>query len=197
MTKSAIFEPLKQLYCMKIYTKAGDTGQTALIGGRRVSKADLRIDAYGTIDELNAWMGLVRDQVINQYRRDLLKAIQDQLFIIGSTLAIDPDHTSRLHLPALQLSDIQQLEEAIDRMDAVLPPLRAFILPGGHQAVSYCHLARTVCRRAERLVAALSETTPVEPLVLQYLNRLSDYLFVLSRIMAQDLGTAEIVWKSR
>ncbi len=182
---------------MKIYTKTGDTGQTALIGGRRVSKADLRIDAYGTVDELNAWMGLVSDQAINEPRRNLLKSIQDQLFVIGSILANDPDQPTRMSLPSLITEDVEVLEQAIDAMDATLPQLRAFVLPGGHQAVSFCHLARTVCRRAERLVIALDQVSSVEPLVLQYLNRLSDYLFVLSRQMAQDLGSAEIVWKAR
>jgi cob(I)alamin adenosyltransferase len=182
---------------MKIYTKTGDTGQTGLLGGRRVSKADLRIDAYGTLDELNAWMGLVRDQAVNEARQSLLKTIQDQLFVIGSHLAADPQHPTRMTLPDLLPTDVLALETAIDEMETTLPELRAFILPGGHQAVSFCHLARTVCRRAERLVIALDQTAPVDAVVLPYLNRLSDYLFVLSRRMSADLGRAEVVWQSR
>jgi cob(I)alamin adenosyltransferase len=191
---------------MKIYTKTGDTGQTALIGGRRVSKADLQIDTYGTVDELNAWIGLVRDQPINADRRLLLKEIQDRLFTIGAELAVDPEKpasTASRSLPAITPSDISALETAIDSMETLLPALRSFILPGGHQAVSFCHLARTVCRRAERLVAALNDelttttVSHVDPLILQYLNRLSDYLFVLGRIMAQDLNAEEITWNAR
>lgn len=182
---------------MKIYTKTGDKGQTALIGGRRVSKADLRIDAYGTIDELNAWIGLLRDQPIAPGHKTLLKEIQDRLFTVGAELATDPEKTLNRRLPAIIADDITVLEQAMDAMDAALPELRAFILPGGHEAVSFCHLARTVCRRAERLVTALNDESPVDELVLQYLNRLSDYLFVLSRKMAQDLNVTEIIWKPR
>ncbi|QKZ13294.1 cob(I)yrinic acid a,c-diamide adenosyltransferase [Spirosoma sp. KUDC1026] len=191
---------------MKIYTKTGDTGQTALIGGRRVSKASLQIDTYGTVDELNAWIGLVRDQSVNNDRRSGLKEIQDRLFTIGAELAVDPEKpatTATKSLPAIKPEDITALETAIDAMDATLPALRSFILPGGHQAVSFCHLARTVCRRAERLVAALNDdlmtttVSHVDPLILQYLNRLSDYLFVLGRTMAQDLDAEEITWTSR
>lgn len=182
---------------MKIYTKTGDQGQTSLISGRRVSKADLRIDAYGTVDELNSWIGLVRDQAINQSRRDLLKEIQDRLFTVGATLATDPDKSIKKALPDIIPDDIALLEQAMDTMDETLPPLRAFVLPGGHESVSYCHLARTVCRRAERLVIALHAQSPVDEHVLQYLNRLSDYLFVLSRKMAQELNIEEIAWKAR
>lgn len=187
---------------MKIYTKTGDKGQTALIGGRRVSKADLRIDTYGTVDELNAWIGLVRDQPVNAGRRNLLKEIQDRLFTIGSELATDPsaglaDKTVKRALPAIKPGDVFLLEQAMDTMDTVLPELQAFVLPGGHQSVSFCHLARTVCRRAERLVILLNNQSAVDELVIQYLNRLSDYLFVLSRIMAQELTAEEIIWKPR
>lgn len=182
---------------MKIYTKTGDKGQTALIGGRRVSKADLRIDAYGTVDELNAWIGLLRDQPIAPGSKTLLKEIQDRLFTVGAELATDPEKTLNRRLPAIVADDITVLEQAMDAMDAALPELRAFILPGGHEAVSFCHLARTVCRRAERLVTALNDESPVDELVLQYLNRLSDYMFVLSRKMAQDLNVTEIIWKPR
>ena len=193
---------------MKIYTKTGDKGQTALIGGRRVSKADLRIDAYGTVDELNSWIGLVRDQPVNAERKNLLKEVQDRLFTIGSELATDPEKASpKRAMPVITPDDVLLLEQAMDMMDVDLPELRAFVLPGGHQAVSFCHLARTVCRRAERLVITLNnQSTPldaaqsvdaVDALVLQYLNRLSDYLFVLSRKMAQELTAEEVAWKPR
>lgn len=182
---------------MKIYTKTGDTGQTALIGGRRVSKAELRIDAYGTVDELNAWVGLLRDQSVNATRIGLLADIQDRLFTIGAELATDPDKAIRKALPAIIEADVVRLESSMDEMDATLPELRAFVLPGGHQSVSFCHLARTVCRRCERVVIALNAQEPVDPLVIQYLNRLSDYFFVLGRVMAQDLGADETEWKAR
>lgn len=182
---------------MKIYTKTGDKGFTGLIGGRRVSKADLRIDTYGTVDELNAWIGLVRDQPVNSERKVFLKAIQDRLFTTGSELATDPDKAPKRAMPAIVDNDITQLEQAMDQMDTLLPELRAFVLPGGHESVSYCHLARTVCRRAERLVISLNEESPVDELVLQYLNRLSDYLFVLSRMMAQELNAEEVTWQPR
>jgi len=171
-----------------------------------VSKANLQIDTYGTVDELNSWIGLVRDQPINADRRLLLKEIQDRLFTIGAELAVDqekPAPTATRSLPAITPDDILALETAIDSMETALPTLRSFILPGGHQAVSFCHLARTVCRRAERLVTALNDelttttVSHVDPLILQYLNRLSDYLFVLGRIMAQDLNAEEITWNAR
>ncbi|OIN56968.1 cob(I)yrinic acid a,c-diamide adenosyltransferase [Arsenicibacter rosenii] len=182
---------------MKIYTKTGDKGQTSLIGGRRVSKADLRIDAYGTVDELNSWIGLLRDQPVNEPRKEVLKEIQDRLFTVGATLATDPEKAVKKAIPDIIPDDITLLEQSMDEMDTQLPPLRAFVLPGGHASVSYCHLARTVCRRAERLVIHLSEQSPVDELVIQYMNRLSDYLFVLSRKMAQELGSEEVAWKPR
>lgn len=182
---------------MKIYTKAGDNGQTGLIGGRRVSKADLRIDAYGTVDELNSWIGLVCDQAVNNTRKEVLKEVQDRLFTIGAELATDPEKAPKQVMPAIVPADVTLLETSMDAMDDELSELRAFVLPGGHESVSFCHLARTVCRRAERLVITLNETSPVDPLVIQYLNRLSDYLFVLSRKMAQDLAVGEIAWKPR
>lgn len=182
---------------MKIYTRTGDQGTTALISGRRLSKADARIEAYGTVDELNSYVGMVRDQAVNASRRAILKEIQDRLFTIGSHLADDPErHTSR-PLPDLWDSDVTVLEEQMDEMDAQLPLLRQFVLPGGHPSVSFAHLARTVCRRAERLVVALSEISPVEPIIIQYLNRLSDYFFVLSRHMAQELQVEEVTWVPR
>lgn len=192
---------------MKIYTKTGDTGQTALIGGRRVSKADLRIDTYGTVDELNSWIGLVRDQAVNAGRKEFLKEIQDRLFTIGAELATDPEKAlgqtrSGRIMPAIVPDDVTRLERAMDEMDAQLTELRAFVLPGGHEAVSFCHLARTVCRRAERLVIALNaessrSAAAVDPLALQYMNRLSDYLFVLSRKMALELNAEEVAWQPR
>ncbi|MCU0338644.1 MAG: cob(I)yrinic acid a,c-diamide adenosyltransferase [Spirosomaceae bacterium] len=182
---------------MKIYTKTGDKGTTSLVGGTRVSKAELRIDTYGTVDELNAYIGLVRDQAIhNDTRRDFLKYIQDRLFTIGSILASEPDNRKHF-IPDLHEEDITALETAIDDMNEALEPMRSFILPGGHQSVSFAHVARTVCRRAERLVIALNETEPVDDIVVRYLNRLSDYLFVLSRKMAQELGVEEIKWQPR
>ena len=181
---------------MKIYTKTGDSGSTSLFGGKRVSKAHLRIDAYGTVDEFNAFIGLLRDQEINQKRSEFLKEVQDRLFTIGATLATEPG-TENLKRPDLHPSDLEALEKEIDLMEANLPTLRNFILPGGHQSVSFCHLARTVCRRTERCVIALMEMEPVDEIIIKSLNRLSDYLFVLGRLMAQELGTEEVTWKPR
>ncbi|MBC3541329.1 cob(I)yrinic acid a,c-diamide adenosyltransferase [Rufibacter sediminis] len=182
---------------MKIYTKTGDKGETSLIGGTRVKKSHLRIEAYGTVDELNSFLGVVRDQEVNQKRQQLFSEIQDRLFTIGSTLATDPVKEGKVQTPDLHQSDIQLLEDQMDLLDAELPPLRNFILPGGHPAVSFCHVARTVCRRAERLVIALQEESHVDALVVQYLNRLSDFLFVLSRAIGFELGVKEITWKPR
>lgn len=181
---------------MKIYTKTGDKGTTALFGGKRVSKADLRIDTYGTIDELNSWIGMVRDLEVNQKRKDVLVEIQDRLFTIGSILATEPGNT-KVKIPSLAEADILFLEKEIDAMDAALPPMRFFVLPGGHTAISHCHVARTVCRRSERLIIALhaQETVPDE--VIKYINRLSDYLFVLSRMVAHELRAEETPWKPR
>lgn len=181
---------------MKIYTKTGDTGQTSLFGGKRVSKSDLRIDSYGTIDELNSYIGLLRDQEVNQKRKDSLIEIQDRLFTIGSILATEPGN-DKVKVPALRAEDIQALEKEIDVLDAQLPPMRSFVLPGGHPSVSICHITRTVCRRAERLIVALDSVEKVEPLVIQYMNRLSDYLFILSRIISVELGAEETPWKPR
>jgi cob(I)alamin adenosyltransferase len=181
---------------MKIYTKTGDQGLTSLIGGTRVKKSHLRIESYGTVDELNSYLGLVGDQPVNGLRRAFIQEIQDRLFTIGASLASDPDK-SKKKLPDLLESDIEALEKAMDAMDAHIPPLQVFVLPGGHQSVSFCHIARCVCRRAERLVIALQEESFVEDLVIKYLNRLSDYLFVLSRMMTHELGSPEIPWKPR
>lgn len=181
---------------MKIYTKTGDTGSTSLFGGKRVSKADLRIETYGTIDELNSYIGLLRDQAVNTTRKSILVEIQDRLFTIGSILATEPGNT-KVKVPSLSESDIQFLEKEIDVMDQQLPPMRSFVLPGGHQSVSFCHVARTVCRRAERLVIGLDAIEKVDALVIKYLNRLSDYLFMLSRKMTAELGAEETPWKPR
>lgn len=181
---------------MKIYTKTGDQGSTSLFGGKRVLKSDLRIDTYGTVDELNSWIGVLRDQPVNQNRSAVLIEIQDRLFTIGSILATEPGNT-KVKIPTLAETDIQLLEKEIDSMDAVLPPMKFFVLPGGHQAVSFGHVARTVCRRAERLVIALNQVDPINELVIKYLNRLSDYLFVLCRVMAHELNAPETPWRPR
>lgn len=181
---------------MKIYTKTGDKGTTSLVGGTRVSKTELRIEAYGTVDELNSYIGLVRDQAVNEKRKNILKEIQDRLFTIGSILASEPEQTKK-RLPDLLESDIELLENEMDTMDHDLEPMRYFILPGGHQSVSFGHVARTVCRRAERIVLRLSEESEVNDLVIRYLNRLSDYIFVLCRMMAKELEIEEVAWKPR
>jgi cob(I)alamin adenosyltransferase len=178
---------------MKIYTRTGDEGQTSLFGGKRVSKADLRIDTYGTIDELNSWIGLLRDLPVNQKRKDILVTVQDRLFTIGSRLAVEPGNT-KVKVPQLNEADVTLLEKSIDQMELSLEPMKSFVLPGGHQSVSYGHVARTVCRRAERLTIALGNTEGVEPGIIKYLNRLSDYLFVLCRVMTKELGVEETPW---
>jgi cob(I)alamin adenosyltransferase len=180
----------------KIYTKTGDTGKTSLIGGTRVPKYDVRIEAYGTVDELNAWIGLIRDQQINDHYREVLLEIEDRLFTLESELATGPEKIDR-KLPEIIENDILLLEKEIDQMNEALPELTSFILPGGHSTVSYCHLARTVCRRSERKALKMSESFPVKPTNIKYLNRLSDYLFVLSRKLALDLGASETLWKPR
>ena len=179
----------------KIYTKTGDTGQTGLFGGARVSKNHIRVEAYGTVDELNAHIGLLNDVVVTPQYKSVLKEIQDRLFTIGAVLASEPN--KGMLTPDLKIEDIQLLENQIDAMENELPPLKNFILPGGHQTVSFCNIARTVCRRAERLVVALDGIEKVDPLSIQYLNRLSDYLFVLGRKIGKDLGAEEIIWKPR
>lgn len=183
---------------MKVYTKTGDQGTTALFGGKRVSKADLRIDAYGTVDELNSWVGMLRDQPVNQTapRKEVLIEIQDRLFTVGSMLAAEPGNT-KIKIPVLAEADVQFLEKEIDTMEETLPPMKTFVLPGGHIAVSTGHVARTVCRRAERLVIALQQQEGADALVIKYLNRLSDFLFVLCRKMSSELKAEETPWKPR
>ena len=178
---------------MKIYTKKGDQGQTSLIGGTRVPKHHLRINAYGTVDELNSCIGLLRDQDISKDIIGVLLIIQDRLFTIGSMLAADPER-SKMKLPDILDEDINLLETEMDQMESNLPEMRNFVLPGGHQTVSFCHLARCVCRRAERLTVELSEDNKLPERIIKYLNRLSDYLFVLARKLTHDLGAEEIPW---
>ena len=181
---------------MKIYTKTGDQGTTALFGGQRLPKSDLRIETYGTVDELNSFLGLLRDQPVNAQRKEILIEIQDRLFTIGSILATEPGNT-KVKIPSLQEGDVVFLENEIDKMDGQLPPMKFFVLPGGHESVSIGHVVRTVCRRAERLVIGLHEQSAIDPLVIKYLNRLSDYLFVLCRMMAKELKIEETPWKPR
>src|SRR6218665_239995 len=188
---------------MKVYTKTGDKGTTALFGGTRVPKDHIRIESYGTVDELNSYIGLIRDQEINAHYKEILIEIQDRLFTAGAILATPPDKEilkngkPRLNIPKISEKDIELLENEIDAMENELPQMTHFVLPGGHTTVSYCHIARCVCRRAERLTIHLSEESFVAEPVIKYLNRLSDYLFVLSRKLTQDLHAEEIPWKAR
>ena len=181
---------------MKIYTKTGDKGLTSLIGGTRVPKHHLRIESYGTVDELNSYIGLIRDQDISEHGKDVLKYIQDRLFTIGASLAADPEK-SKMIIPDLNLADIELLENEMDVMDAQLPELKHFILPGGNNAISFCHIARCICRRAERIVVHLAEESEVEEKVIIYLNRLSDYLFTLARKIGTEHNVAENIWNQR
>ena len=181
---------------MKIYTKTGDKGFTSLIGGTRVPKHHLRIESYGTVDELNSYIGLIRDQDIAEQHREILKHIQDRLFTIGATLAADPDK-SKMIIPDLDLGDIELLEQEMDAMDEKLPQLKHFILPGGNNAISFCHIARCVCRRAERIVVHLAEESTVDEKVTVYLNRLSDYLFTLARKISSEHNVPENKWIPR
>jgi len=183
---------------LKIYTKTGDTGNTSLIGGTKVPKSHIRIETYGTVDELNSYIGFCNDQITHQKSRHLLREIQDRLFTIGSSLACDPDREPLLKIPDLKEADIQLLEAEMDAMNEKIPAMKSFILPGGHPAVSSLHVARCICRRAERLTVHMQqENIFVDPLVIKYLNRLSDYLFVLSRFIGHELGVEEIPWKPR
>ena len=181
---------------MKVYTKTGDLGETSLLGGSRVSKAELQIESYGTVDELNSYIGLIRDQIWKQPLLEELIEIQDRLFTIGAHLANDKKK-NKIKLPEIHEKDVQRLEMEIDMMDSQLPPMKAFILPGGHTLVSHTHIARCVCRRAERKVVRLSENWEISPVIIKYLNRLSDYLFILGRKLSKDLGADEIEWKPR
>ncbi|MES2776074.1 MAG: cob(I)yrinic acid a,c-diamide adenosyltransferase [Bacteroidota bacterium] len=182
----------------KIYTKTGDLGKTSLIGGTKVPKSHIRIETYGTVDELNSHIGLLIDQLSDQHTKDELKEIQDRLFTIGSSLACDPEREPLMKIPDLKEEDITRLEREMDQMNEVLPPMKFFILPGGHPSISQGHVCRCVCRRAERLCVNMKEHDIfVDPLVIKYLNRLSDYLFVVSRYAGHLLGVAEVTWKPR
>ncbi|MFT4093731.1 MAG: cob(I)yrinic acid a,c-diamide adenosyltransferase [Niabella sp.] len=178
-----------------IYTKTGDKGKTSLIGGTKVSKAHLRIESYGTIDELNSYIGLCKELLQEEISKSTLQEIQDRLFTIGATLACDPDKKTKITIPGIPESDIDFLEKEIDRMDATLEPMKHFILPGGDVTISHLHIARCICRRAERCCVRLSEETTVEQVILKYLNRLSDYLFVLARYTGKLLHVPETPWK--
>ena len=188
---------------MKIYTKTGDSGTTALFGGTRVPKHHIRIDCYGTIDELNSYLGLIRDQEIEVHHKETLIKQQDRLFTLGAILATDPKKATlksgkeRLNIPKITESDSAMLEEEMDKMSATLPPMTHFVLPGGHTTVSYCHTARCVCRRAERLAVHLSHIEVVPEIAIKYLNRLSDYLFVLARKLSYELKADEVKWIPR
>lgn len=179
---------------MKIYTKTGDQATTALFTGTRVPKHHIRIESYGSLDELNSWLGLVRDQEIDGQSQTALAKIQDQLFTMGAILATEPQRENRLKIPKIEASDIEFLEKEIDHMNESLPQMTHFILPGGHTTVSYCHIARTVCRRAERMISYLHDNEPVPENLLAFINRLSDYLFVLARKLSKDLKAQEVKW---
>lgn len=180
----------------RIYTKTGDKGETSLIGGTRLPKHHIRIEAYGTVDELNSYVGLLRDLTADTSTQDLLIDIQDRLFTIGSHLAADPVK-NKMQLPPIHEEDVIKLEKAIDAIDAVVPEMKSFILPGGHVTVSHCHIARCICRRAERAVLRLAENEHIEEIHAKYLNRLSDYLFMLSRWYSHTLNAKEIPWKPK
>jgi cob(I)alamin adenosyltransferase len=180
----------------KIYTKTGDKGETSLIGGVRVPKYHLRIESYGTVDELNSYIGLVKESITDEHTRKILYEIQDRLFTVGSVLASDPEK-SKMKIPDLHEQDVTLLETEMDAMDATLPELKSFVLPGGTISASYCHVARCVCRRAERLVVHLQSESEVPQIIATYLNRLSDYLFMLSRKIVHDAGAPEIPWRPR
>ena len=180
----------------KIYTKTGDKGETSLIGGTRVPKFHIRIEAYGTVDELNSYIGLIRDQQIDQHTKEILLEIQDRLFTAESMLACECEPSAK-HLPEINNDDISLLEKEIDAMNLLLPGLHSFILPGGNPISSHCHIARCICRRAERIIAHLAQDNPVNPVILQYLNRLSDFLFVLARKITMDNNSPETTWKAR
>ncbi len=181
---------------MKIYTKTGDKGETSLIGGKRVPKYHPRIEAYGTIDELISFIGLLRDQNLERNIIELLLNIQDKLMVCAAILATDCEDC-KINIPSIQVEDISNLEKEIDAMQASLPSLNSFLLPGGHKAVSLCHVLRTICRRAERSTLKLSDELFVPELVLTYLNRLSDFFFVLSRKLTVDFKSVEYLWKPK
>jgi cob(I)alamin adenosyltransferase len=181
---------------MKIYTKKGDSGTTGLIGGTRLPKHHIRIESYGNVDELNSYLGLIRDLNSNPVIGEQLLEIQDRLFTIGSHLAADPEKNN-MKLPEISSGDIANLENWIDAMDNTLEPMKSFVLPGGNSLVSQVHIARCVCRRAERSIVHLAENEQVDTIILGYMNRLSDYLFMLSRKLSSELRATETPWKPR
>lgn len=182
----------------KIYTKTGDKGATSLIGGVRVPKSHIRIESYGTVDELNSYLGMVNDMAGNEQISEWLREIQDRLFTLGAVLATNPDKEVKMKLPDLHDSDTQWLEQRIDEMNEQLPEMRSFIIPGGNLAASTCHVARCVCRRAERLCVNMHEHGEYIPdIVIRYLNRLSDFLFVLSRYIGHINNAPELPWRAR
>jgi len=182
----------------KIYTKTGDDGTTSLIGGTKVSKSHLRIEAYGTVDELNSYIGLCRDLTTDEISKSILLEIQDRLFTIGSSLACDPEKETKMIIPDLKETDAELLEKEMDRMNEMIPEMKNFILPGGHITISHLHIARCICRRAERCCVRLENENLQSPTsIIKYLNRLSDYLFVLSRYTGHQLKVEEISWKPR
>ncbi|MCT4616294.1 MAG: cob(I)yrinic acid a,c-diamide adenosyltransferase [Marinifilaceae bacterium] len=178
----------------KVYTKTGDKGKTSLIGGTRVDKFDLRLHSYGTVDELNSHVGLIYSELEDKELKKELLFIQNKLFVVGSVLATDTEKSDMHKKMFVKAEDIELLEKAIDKMDEELPELDSFILPGGSRVGSFCHIARTVCRRAERNALELSQSVEIDPILLKFLNRLSDYLFVLSRKLLNDAGVPEIKW---
>lgn len=183
---------------IKIYTKTGDAGNTSLIGGTKVSKSHLRIEAYGTTDELNSYIGLCKDLLTDKHAQTILQEIQDRIFTIGSSLACDPIKEPKMKIPDLKEEDVVLLENEIDRMNDAIPGMKNFILPGGHPTLSQLHIARCVCRRAERCCVRLElDKMEVSPIIIKYLNRLSDYLFVLSRYAGHQMKIEEIPWKPR
>lgn len=179
---------------MKIYTKKGDQGLTSLIGGKRVPKNHIKIEAYGTVDELNSWLGVLKDMTSQNFYKTFIEDIQIQLFNIGSLLAEDKEH-SKMKLPSVDEKMITAIEKNIDHLETILPPLKNFVLPGGNLANSYAHVARCVCRRAERNVVELTQIEEVNPIILQFLNRLSDWLFVFARFMSYVNHSPETLWK--
>lgn len=185
---------------MKIYTKTGDNGTTGLFGGTRVPKHHLRIESYGTVDELNSYIGLVKDQAIDNDTKTTLIKIQNDLFTLGSMMATPSEKETlkngeqRLNIPEVDTKSVTYLEKEIDKMNEKLPKMTHFILPGGHTTVSYCHIARCVCRRAERLSVSLHQQEGINPIILTYLNRLSDFLFMLARKLSKDLSVQEVKW---
>jgi cob(I)alamin adenosyltransferase len=182
----------------KIYTRTGDKGTTSLIGGTKVPKSHLRIEAYGTVDELNSYIGLCKDLIPDKQGIAILQEVQDRLFTVGSSLACDPVKEPKMRIPDLKEDDVTLLEKEMDKMNEIIPPMKSFVLPGGHVTVSHLHIARCVCRRAERCCVRLEmEKEDIEPIVIQYLNRLSDYLFILARYISYQLKVEEIPWKPR